>query len=99
MIDPDARLSELFAYDLPAPRDPVFQVTVLDQLARRAFFMDLASQFALSLAGGCLLWLLWPTLSSTLGLMGRGLAPGVTCVLVAASILAITNRSAPYFRS
>lgn len=91
MISPDARLAAYFAPEFPSARDPVFQAEVLEVIARRAFYRDLVGLSVLSTAGAGLLWLMWPVLHSTLGLLSRGLAPGAICVGVAVSIIALTS--------
>ncbi len=92
MTSHDARLSAYFASELPLARDAAFQAEVLEIVARRAFFREVAGLSAVSLGGAGLLWLMWPVVHSTLGLMARGLAPGAVWVVVAVSIIALTSR-------
>jgi hypothetical protein len=90
-IDPNARLAALFAAETPPFRDVDFEAGVLAAVARRRFAADMMMLSTVVTLGGVFLWLMWPVLAPTLEALGRGLAPGLTAVIVAASILALTS--------
>jgi hypothetical protein len=99
MTEPDDRLAQFFAVEVPPVRDPVFLAQVQERVARQVFIGDLKSLAAVSTGGTVVLWLVWPTVHDTLSLLGRGLAPGVIAACVALSILAMTSGRALDFRS
>jgi hypothetical protein len=88
---PDERLAALFATELPPARDAGFQAEVLEAVARRRFAADMLLLSTVTSMAGAGLWLVWPALAPTLEALGQGLAPGLTAVIAAGSIVALTT--------
>lgn len=92
MTDADDRLKALFAADAPPARDPVFSAAVMAEVARRRFLGDVALLTSATLAGGAVLWAVWPSLSPVLGQLGQGFAPVAACLTLAATVLVVVDR-------
>lgn len=90
-IDPDAHLAALFATETPPFRDMAFQAEVMAAVARRRFAADMMMLSTVVTLATAFLWLIWPVMAPTLEALGRGLAPALTAVVVAASVLAFTS--------
>jgi hypothetical protein len=89
MTQADDRLKALFAQDEPPARDAAFSMTVMERLMRRRFQEDVAILCGVSVAGGAVLWPLWPVLQPTLVTLSQGFAPAVGAVALAAGALMI----------
>jgi hypothetical protein len=92
MTDADDRLKALFAQDLPRARDAAFSTAVMEEIARRRFLADLGVLSAVSVAGGAVLWSLWPSLAPMLANLSQGLVPVVACLTLAATAVAVLDR-------
>src|SRR5258708_3820201 len=66
------RLKALFAADEPPARAPGFSMAVMERLMRRRFQEDVAILCGVSVAGGAVLWPLWPVLQPTLVTLSQG---------------------------
>jgi len=89
MTQADDRLKALFAADEPPARDPVFSMAVMERLVRRRFQEDVAVLCGVSLAGGAVLWPLWPVLQPMLVTLSQGFAPALGAVALAACAVMI----------
>ena len=89
MTQADDRLKALFAQDEPEVRDPVFATAVMEKVMRRRFQEDVAMLSGVSLVGGGVFWLVWPTIQPALVALSQGLAPALGAAAVAACALAI----------
>ena len=87
----DARLKALFAEDEPPARDPVFSASVMEQIARRRFVTEVAGLSAVTVAGGVVLWLLWPTLAPVVPTLSEGLTPVLACLTLAAIVIRLAG--------
>jgi hypothetical protein len=76
----DERLSALFALDEPPLRDPAFSTLVMERVMRRRFQEEVAWLSVLAIAGGGLLWVLWPVLQPMLVALSRGFAPALGAI-------------------
>jgi hypothetical protein len=88
MTDADDRLRSLFAQDEPPARDPAFSAAVMEEIARRRFLADVGLLSGVTVAGGLVLWSLWPSLAPVLTDLAQGLAPVVACITLAATAVA-----------
>lgn len=91
MTQADDRLKALFGQDEPAARDPVFSTAVMEKVMRRRFQEDVAMLSGVSLVGGSVFWLVWPTLQPTLVAVSQGLAPTLGAVALAACAVMILS--------
>jgi hypothetical protein len=89
MTQTDDRLKALFALDEPAARDTVFATAVMEKVMRRRFQEDVALLSGLSVVGGGVFWLLWPTLQPAVLSLSQGLAPALGAIGLAAGALVI----------
>jgi hypothetical protein len=85
MMDADDRLKALFAMDEPPARDPAFSASVMADIARRRFLMDVAMLSGVSILGALVLWAAWPALAPLLSTLGRGLSPVMASLTLAAT--------------
>jgi hypothetical protein len=83
MTQADERLKALFAQDEPAPRDPAFSTAVMEKVMRRRFQDDVALLSGVSVVGGGVFWLVWPTLQPALVAVSQGLAPALGAIALA----------------
>lgn len=90
-MDVDDRLRALFDEDAPPARDPLFAARVTTTLARRRFLFELAKLSGVTFLGGLILWAVWPHLSPILGILGQGLAPLMSCVVIAATAVILAD--------
>jgi hypothetical protein len=84
MTQADDRLKALFAEDEPPARDAAFSMAVMERLVRRRFQEDVAILCGVSVAGGAVLWPLWPVLQPALVTLSQGFAPVLGAVALAA---------------
>jgi hypothetical protein len=84
MTQADDRLKALFAEDEPPARDAAFSMAVMERLVRRRFQEDVAILCGVSVAGGAVLWPLWPVLQPALVTLSQGFAPVFGAVALAA---------------
>ena len=89
MTQADERLKALFGQDEPAARDPVFSTAVMEKVMRRRFQEDVATLSGLSLVGGGVFWLVWPSVQPALVAVSQGLAPALGAFALAACALMI----------
>jgi hypothetical protein len=89
MTQADDRLKALFAQDEPASLDPAFSTAVMEKVMRRRFQEDVALLSGLSVVGGGVFWLLWPTLQPAVLSLSQGLAPALGAIGLAAGALVI----------
>ena len=75
MSNLDARVQALFAEDLPPQVDPAFSARVMEEVARRKLFAEVASLSGGAGLSGVVLWALWPQLAPALATLSQGLAP------------------------
>ena len=87
MTQADDRLKALFAGDEPPARDPAFSMAVMEKVMRRRFQEDLAILCGVSLAGGAVLWPLWPMLQPALVTLSEGFAPALGAAALAGCAL------------
>jgi len=83
MPSADDRLKALFARDEPPPHDPPFSTAVMERVMRRRFQEELAWLSVLAVAGGAVLWVLWPVLQPVLVTLSRGFAPALGAFVLA----------------
>jgi hypothetical protein len=89
MTQADDRLKALFAQDEPAAQDPAFSAAVMERLMRRRFQEDMALLGVASVAGGGVLWAVWPSLQEALTSISQGLGATVVALAVAACAVMI----------
>lgn len=89
MTQADDRLKALFAEDEPPARDAAFSMAVMERLMRRRFQEDVAILSGVSLAGGAVLWPLWPILQPALVTLSQGFAPVLGAVALAACAVVV----------
>ena len=89
MTQADDRLKALFAQDEPRVHDPVFATAVMEKVMRRRFQEDVAMLSGVSVMGGGVLWLVWPTIQPVLLALSQGLAPALGAAAIAACTLVI----------
>jgi hypothetical protein len=87
----DHRLKALFAEDEPPARDPAFSTAVMAEIVRRQFLEDVAKLVGVSLIGGMVLWLLWPSLTPVVTSLSQGLAPVAACLTLAAIVITLAG--------
>lgn len=96
MTTPDDRLKALFAMDEPPARDPVFDAAVMDGLARRRLYLDMAGLAAAALTGAVVLGMVWDRIRPAFDLLSEGLAPATACLaVVMAAALVLRARILP----
>jgi len=83
MTQADDRLRALFAQDEPPAQDPVFAMSVMEQVMRQRFREDVALLSGVSVIGAGALWLVWPTLQPALVSVSQGLAPALGAMAIA----------------
>jgi hypothetical protein len=83
MTETDDALRALFAADAPPVRDPAFEASVMESVARRRFQADVALLSGVTVLGGLALWALWPVIAPALARVGEGMAPVAACVSLA----------------
>ncbi|MFD3265716.1 hypothetical protein [Phenylobacterium ferrooxidans] len=91
MTRPDDHLAALFANDLPPARDPVFQASVLEAMARRRFQREMVFIAAASLVAAAVLAILWPALQPALHALAQGLAPAGLAIGAAALVVVLAS--------
>jgi len=85
----DDRLKALFAHDEPLMRDPAFATAVMERVMRRRFLEDVALLCVVSLVGGAVFWVVWPTLQPALVAVSQGLAPALGAFAMAICAMVI----------
>lgn len=88
----DDHLKALFAHDLPAARDVVFQEAVRQGLERRLLWQDISVLAAGCVAGAVFMWMLMPVLESWLIGFGRLITPGLVMLVLGAIALGFDHR-------
>src|SRR5262245_20921407 len=100
MTDADARLKALFADDEPPAQDPVFATAVMQEIARRRFIFDVALLSGATLAGGLVLWALWPLLGPMVKQLSVSLTPLIGCgTLALAAVMLMERQLGPGVRA
>jgi hypothetical protein len=85
------RLKALFAQDEPPARDPLFTAAVMQEIARRRFYVDVALLAGATLIGGLILWAVGPSLSPVLLNLAQALAPAAACLTLAAIVVMLAG--------
>jgi len=91
----DARLKALFAEDLPPARDAVFQATLMERVARRRFYLDVALISGACTVLGVVLWAVWPAIAPPVTEASQQLAPVAATLTLAAVMVMIGGGQLP----
>ncbi|HWE46765.1 MAG TPA: hypothetical protein VG407_12130 [Caulobacteraceae bacterium] len=93
----DLRLAQVFALDVPPPRDPAFTLQVMARVAQRKLAFDVARGAVATAFAALFLWALWPVLSKAFDPIAvqawRAMGPAAAALVVVASILALERVS------
>jgi hypothetical protein len=89
----DERLQAAFAADVPPARDLAFTVAVMEQVARRRFWLSLAMMVPPAGAAAVVLWAAAPTLQPLTDTLALDLLPALPALTVAAFLALISWRT------
>lgn len=91
----DDRLKALFAEDLPVGRDPVFQATLMERLARRRFAEDMLLISGGAALLGLVLWALWESFAPLVTSVSQQLAPAAAALTLAGLLVLVGGGQLP----
>lgn len=91
MTDADDRLKALFGEDELPARDPVFTTAVMETIARRRFYLEVARLSGVTALGGLVLWAVWPVLTPILADLVPGLSPVMACLTLAVTAVVLLD--------